>query len=358
MGIWRLRAFRRAKDEVGDMARSVQVFKDNMIKARELEAAEAESRAEQNRRSQELEAAIAEFEGLVSERIRKLNSVSQTLNASARTLGEASDKTSEQSAEAATVSEQTLSNVQSVSAAAEEMDASFAEIVQRVAKAAMSAQSTSERASQTLTAREELSQMSESIVQVVELINGISEQTNLLALNATIEAARAGEAGKGFAVVASEVKSLASQTGKAIEEIADKIRQVQEASGSSVERFARLSSTQEMNSISTAISAATRQAATSELPATAGRHRHRPVVGWYQPGALCGGETSQTVGAVSQAASHGSRASVSIRLFRRSSTESGRDFRGLRPVPVPPPCGAGFSFGTRLTFRNETRQSV
>ena len=256
------------KDEVGLMARAVQVFKDNMVRAREMEIEEKGRQEERNRRSQAMEAAITDFQSQIEDRLVALGEVSGELGRSAHTLTEVASETKEQSAGAAAASGQTSSNVQSVSAAAEEMDSSFGEIVTQVSRASTSVESTSGRARDTLTAMEDLQAQSEAIAQVIELINGISEQTNLLALNATIEAARAGEAGKGFAVVASEVKSLATQSSNATEEIADKIRRVQASCSSSVEAVrAIVSSIEEVNEISAAISAAVEQqkAATSEI---------------------------------------------------------------------------------------------
>lgn len=255
-------------DEIGRMASAVQVFKENMIKAEEMEAQEKSAQEERDRRSKELEAAINDFQSQIAERLEALRGVSGELTQSADSLTQVAGETREQGTGAQTASTQTASNVQSVSAAAEEMDSSFGEIVGQVTRASSSVQNTSGKAQETLTLMEDLQAQSESIAQVIELINGISEQTNLLALNATIEAARAGEAGKGFAVVASEVKSLATQTGKATEEIAMKIQRVQQACGTSVDSVrAIVGSIEEVNEISAAISAAVEQqkAATSEI---------------------------------------------------------------------------------------------
>ncbi|SDF40785.1 methyl-accepting chemotaxis protein [Thalassobaculum litoreum] len=256
------------KDEIGLMARAVQVFKDNMIRAQELEEQEKIQQAERNRRTEAVEMAVNDFQSQITERLEALRGVSDELGQSADTLTGVASETKEQSTGAAAASDQTAANVQSVSAAAEEMDSSFGEIVSQVSRASTSVENTSGRARQTLISIEDLQEQSEGIAQVIELITGIAEQTNLLALNATIEAARAGDAGKGFAVVASEVKSLATQTGKATEEISDKIRRVQEACGISVGAVrAIVTSIEEVNEISAAISAAVEQqkAATSEI---------------------------------------------------------------------------------------------
>ena len=295
------------KDEIGLMARAVQVFKDNMIRARELEEQEKKQQAERNRRAEAMESAVNGFQSQIAERLEALREVSDELGQSADTLSGVASDTKEQSTGAAAASDQTAANVQSVSAAAEEMDSSFGEIVSQVSRASTSVENTSGRARQTLTSIEDLQEQSEGIAQVLELITGIAEQTNLLALNATIEAARAGDAGKGFAVVASEVKSLATQTGKATEEIAEKIRRVQEACGTSVEAVrAIVTSIEDVNEISAAISAAVEQqkAATSEIT----RNMQEAARGTEQLSANisrvneASDRTSSTVGGVTTAA--------------------------------------------------------
>lgn len=296
-----------SRDEIGQMARAVQVFRENMIRNRDLEAEQAKLDERRQLRAKALEEAISEFQTSIGQRLEKLRSVSDELSGSADTLRAVAGETKDRSSEVASISEQTSSNVQSVSAAAEEMDSSFGEIVGQVTRSSDTVRITSDKARVTLSSMEELAAQSEAIAQVVELITSISEQTNLLALNATIEAARAGDAGKGFAVVASEVKSLATQTGKATEEIADKIRRVQEACGTSVDAVREIvSSIEQVDEISAAISAAVEQqkAATAEIT----RNMQEAARGTEQLSVNIGGvndatdRTVETVGNVAEAA--------------------------------------------------------
>jgi methyl-accepting chemotaxis protein len=295
------------RDEVGQMARAVQVFKENMQRTRQLEAEQADLNRRRQARSAALEEAITEFQTAIGERLEKLRGVSEELGGSAETLRTVAGETKDRSTEVASISEQTSSNVQSVSAAAEEMDSSFGEIVSQVTRSSDTVRNTSDKARVTLSSMEDLATQSEAIAQVVELITSISEQTNLLALNATIEAARAGDAGKGFAVVASEVKSLATQTGKATEEIAEKIQRVQQACGTSVDAVREIvTSIERVDEISAAISAAVEEqkAATAEIT----RNMQEAARGTEQLSVNIGGvndatdRTVATVGDVADAA--------------------------------------------------------
>jgi methyl-accepting chemotaxis protein len=295
------------RDEIGQMARAVQVFKDNMIRTRELEAEQAKLDERRQERATALEDAISEFQTSIGERLEKLSGVSEELGGSAETLRTVAGETKDRSSEVASISEQTSTNVQSVSAAAEEMDSSFGEIVGQVTRSSDTVRNTSDKARVTLASMEDLATQSEAIAQVVELITSISEQTNLLALNATIEAARAGDAGKGFAVVASEVKNLATQTGKATEEIAEKIQRVQQACGTSVDAVREIvASIEKVDEISAAISAAVEEqkAATAEIT----RNMQEAARGTEQLSVNIGGvneatdRTVATVGNVTEAA--------------------------------------------------------
>jgi len=217
------------KDEIGDMAGAVQVFKDNAIEQDRLaKEAEAETAAREARASQ-IEALCDAFDKDVNSALDDVSNSSNQMETTAKDMSTMSENVGEQSQTVSAASEQASANVQTVAAASEELSASIQEISCQVS-------SSSDIAQNAVTAAEEATQKTQGLVDasqkigdVVDLINDIAGQTNLLALNATIEAARAGDAGKVFAVVASEVKNLATQTGKAREEIGGQIASIQGA---------------------------------------------------------------------------------------------------------------------------------
>ena len=257
------------KDEIGEMAGAVEVFKTNMIETDRLRAEqqEAEQRQAEQRKADMRELANA-FEGAVGEIVETVSSAATELEASANTLTKAAEQSQSLATAVAAASEEASTNVQSVASATEEMASSVNEISRQVQGSARIAGEAVEQAQKTNSRVSELSKAASRIGDVVELINTIAGQTNLLALNATIEAARAGEAGRGFAVVASEVKALAEQTAKATGEISQQISGIQAATQESVGAIKEISDTiGRMSEISSTIAAAVEEqgAATQEI---------------------------------------------------------------------------------------------
>ena len=246
------------KDEIGQMAGAVQVFKDTMIRTREMEreAKEAELRAAAERKAAMLKLADS-FEASVKGIVETVASAATEMQSTASVMTHTADTTSRQATAVAAASEQASANVQTVAAATEELSSSIAEIGRQISNSSQVAGQAVTEAERTGETMKVLVQAAEQIGQVVELINTIAGQTNLLALNATIEAARAGEAGKGFAVVASEVKALATQTARATEEIQGKVKEIQGATGgaqAAIDGIGRIIG--QMNEITTTIAAA------------------------------------------------------------------------------------------------------
>ncbi|MBP2304383.1 HAMP domain-containing protein [Azospirillum melinis] len=255
-------------DELGAMARAVQVFKDNMIEADRLAAVEAAEQQAKMRRAQAIERLLTGFENSSTAALRTVAAAASELDATAHSMSAMAQQTSTQATVVASAAEQTSANVQTVATATEEMASSIREIGTQIARSADIAGKAVSEASQTSDAVRSLAEAAQKIGEVVGLITDIASQTNLLALNATIEAARAGEAGKGFAVVASEVKSLAGQTAKATEEIASQIGAIQQTTQGVVTAITGIGGTiGSINDITTAIAAAIEEqgAATNEI---------------------------------------------------------------------------------------------
>ena len=222
-----------AGDEIGEMARAVLVFKENMIRNDEMAAEQEAQRAAREHRAQAIERITGAFDDQVREMLQVVAGATQELDASAQSMLRISEQTTSQASLVASASHEASANVQTVATATEELGASIGEIGTRVSDSSRMAGEAEEQARASSEAVTSLETSAQEIGQIVTLIQEIAEQTNLLALNATIEAARAGDAGKGFAVVASEVKSLATQTAKATEQIATQIARIQQETGRS-----------------------------------------------------------------------------------------------------------------------------
>jgi len=256
-------------DEIGDIAKTVEVFKENALQVERMaaEQAEAEKRAEAQKR-EALEKLAGSFETSVGGVVNSVANAATELNASSSEMVTTAEDMRERSNRVATASQQADSNVQTVAAAAEELSSSISEISRQVSNASNIVDDAVGSAGAANEKVGTLASNAQKIGEVVSLITDIAEQTNLLALNATIEAARAGEAGKGFAVVASEVKNLANQTAKATDEIGQQITNTQAATQEAVAAINQISEhIHSVSEITAGISAAVEEqsAATQEI---------------------------------------------------------------------------------------------
>jgi methyl-accepting chemotaxis protein len=268
---------RNRHDEIGAMAQALEQFREGLIKAEQLAAAQTEEHAAKDRRTARVAELVAGFDGSVGGVLQTLAAASGQLEATAHRMTGIAADTTRQAGESAEGARQASANVQTVAAAAEELAGSLREIAQQVGRSTQIVGQATEEAQATDANVAELAEAANRIGEVVQLISSIAGQTNLLALNATIEAARAGEAGKGFAVVAAEVKALANQTGRATEDIGRQVTAIQGSTGRAVEAIGRITKAiRTMSEVASGIAAAVEQqsAAVGEISRSAADAAH------------------------------------------------------------------------------------
>jgi methyl-accepting chemotaxis protein len=269
------------RDEIGEMAQAVEVFKQNgkRMKDMETEQRDQEAHAEEEKR-EAMKALADDFQSRVLGIVQAVSSSSTEMQSTSESMSQMAQDSSRKAAQVAAASGQATANVHAVASSADELSASVSEINRQVGQSTEIATRANGEAEHTNATVQSLANSAQKIGEVVNLISDIAEQTNLLALNATIEAARAGEAGKGFAVVAAEVKNLANQTAQATEEIAAQINEMQSVTDDAVSAIAGIGgSIKEISGIAETIASAVRPTGVGDAgdcgEYATGRRRHR-----------------------------------------------------------------------------------
>ena len=272
--------FRTQRDEIGAMARALEVFKQHMVELQGVASIKAEKEGDLSKKRELLSLADA-LEGEVEGTIKQVMAQAEAMTKSTIDVGQAIRRMEGLYATLNVASEETQINVNAVASATDELASASQEIASQMSRTISITREAVAKADEADATMRELSTVSTRIGEVLQIINDIAGQTNLLALNATIEAARAGEAGKGFAVVANEVKTLANQTAKAVDTIAEQVAGIRVATENGVKAIDAVGKTiDEVNSVATAVAAAVeeQEASTREISnnaQNAARQAHR-----------------------------------------------------------------------------------
>ncbi|MGY4290942.1 methyl-accepting chemotaxis protein [Bradyrhizobium sp. LM2.7] len=259
-------------DEIGALARAIQVFQNAMGRNRNLASQVTQDSAAREQRARHIEQSVETFREAIGAVMRGLTDNASVMRETAQTITRVTADASSRAGTAANATEQASHNVTAVAGAAEELSASVVEIGRQVRQSASAVEQTGQRTEKSIAEIESLAAATQRIDGVLNLIQAIAEQTNLLALNATIEAARAGDAGRGFAVVAHEVKALAGQTAKATAEIGENVSMIQASTRNAVDAVREIGgAVREINDVTSAIARAIGQqdAATREISSNA-----------------------------------------------------------------------------------------
>ena len=221
-------------DELGDIARSVEVLRQKAIEHETLQESISEAKERELQGQRDLASKAQQFRNIITRVVEGLGEQVSQLQGTAGALSEASETATFEAANAANVSASAADNSNAVAAATEELSCSIREISDQAHRTNAVVEAADNEAKRTNQDVGRLASAAEEIGSIVAVIRSIADQTNLLALNATIEAARAGESGRGFAVVDAEVKELSAQTAKATDAIAEQIHAIQDSTSAAV----------------------------------------------------------------------------------------------------------------------------
>ena len=292
------------RNEIGSMARRVQVFRENAIEMKRLEEQKVtDERQRAVEKKKMMDSLALNFEQRVGNVVKSLDEATGCLGVTAKTLQIIVDNTNAKVNAATTGTNQASDNVNAVAASTEELSASINEISRQIGQSSGMVSQAVQAAGHADKKVKDLAAAMQAISEITALIQQIAGQTNLLALNATIEAARAGEAGKGFAVVAQEVKGLAGQTAQATEKITQHIAHLQDETKSVVDVIGLVGATiGKVNEISAVIAESIEQekAATQEISRS------------VQETSVCAADVSENIGGVAHASQETGRAARDV----------------------------------------------